>query len=102
MTDETLTPTDRRRARDAAIVAYYVEGHKLAECASAFRIGRQRALQILKAAGAWKPYEKTRRTKFLGVSITEETKDALREKADARGVSVSRFASDALDEAVSK
>lgn len=93
---ETMT----RQQRDEAICAYYVKGRKLAECASHFRLGRQRVLQILKAAGVWKPYEKMKRTKFLGVSVSYETKAALKVKAEEAGLSVSRFASDALDAAV--
>jgi predicted HicB family RNase H-like nuclease len=87
-------------ARNAAIVAYYRDGHKLKDCASEFQLGRQRVLQILQAAGAWRPYVKTSRDKFLGVNVTSETKDALKVKADEQGVSVSKFASNVLDEAV--
>lgn len=98
-----MTPEERRAQaakRDAEICAYYQAGHKLAECATRFKLGRQRILQILKAAGVWQPYVKMKRTKFLGVSITDETKDALKQKAEERGVSVSRLTSDILDEAV--
>ena len=87
-------------ARNAAIVASYQAGRKVREVASEFKLGRQRIMQILKAGGVWQPYEKGSRTKFLGVNISEETKDALRVKADAEGKSVSRFASDVLDEVV--
>lgn len=99
--DET-TKRELKRQRDEAICAYYVAGHKLAECASHFRLGRLRVLQILKAGGVWKPYVKTKRTKFLGVTVTPETKAALEEKAEDLGVSVSKLASDALDEVVNK
>ena len=86
--------------RNQTICDYYVAGHNVRECASAFQLGRQRIMQILKASGVWRPYEKGSRTKFLGVNVSEETKDALRVKADAEGKSVSRFASDVLDEVV--
>ena len=86
--------------RNAAIVAYYLAGNKLSAVASRFRLGRQRTLQILQKAGAWRPYERTGRTKFLGVSVSEETKAALKAQAKEQGVSVSKFASDALDAAV--
>jgi predicted HicB family RNase H-like nuclease len=36
------------------------------------------------------------------VNVSEETKVALKEKADEQGTSVSRFASDALDRAVAE
>jgi hypothetical protein len=83
--------------RNAAICAHYQAGHKLKDCASHFQLGRQRTLQILQRAGVWKPYIKSDRTKFLGVNISEGTKDALRQRADDRGVSVSQLVSDALD-----
>ena len=98
-----MTPEDKKvqmEQRNAGICAYYQAGHKLAECATRFKLGRQRVLQILKAAGVWQPYVKMARTKFLGVSITDETKDALKVRADERGVSVSRLTSDILDEAI--
>ena len=72
-----MTPKEKqmqRLARDAAICVYHQDGHKLSECASKFRLDRQRVLQILKKAGIWRPYVKTNRTKFLGVSVSEETK----------------------------
>lgn len=95
---------DEKRAqmttRNQAICDFYKAGHKQKECASKFKLGRQRVLQILQAGGAWKPYEKGDRTKFLGVNVSEETKEALARKAEAQGVSVSRLASDALDAVV--
>lgn len=98
-----MTPEEKAQQmtdRNAAICAYYAAGHKPRECASKFGLGRQRVLQILQAGGVWKPYERGSRTKFLGVNITENTRDALKAKAGAQGVSVSRLASDALDEVV--
>lgn len=86
--------------RDAAICEYYVAGHKIAACASQFKLGRQRILQIIKAAGVWKPYTKMDRTRFLGVNVTDATKGALKVRAGKRGISVSQLSSDILDEAV--
>lgn len=83
--------------RNAEICAYYADGHKLSECASRFKLGRQRVLQILQAAGAWKPYVRTDRDQFLGVTVTKPTKDALFEEAERKGVSVSKLTSDILD-----
>ena len=82
--------------RNAAICAYYKEGHKLSACAKQFQLGRQRVLQILKAAGAWRPYEKGTRTKFLGVTVSEATKDGLTKMAAEKGTSVSQLTSDVL------
>lgn len=86
--------------RNRMICAYYAQGHKLRQCATHFRLGRQRILQILQQEGAWVPYVKMGRNKFLGVNVTERTKRKLKEKADEQGISVSRLASDTLDEMV--
>ena len=100
-----MTPEEKATqmtARNAAICAHYTSGHTVRECASHFILGRQRIMQILQEAGVWKPYVKGERTKFLGVNVSEETKDGLKAKADAEGKSVSRFASDVLDAAVAE
>ncbi len=86
-------------ARNAAICAYYKAGHKPKDCAKQFGLGRQRVYQILCAAGVMQPYRSTR-TKFLGVNVSEGTKDSLKRKAEEAGVSVSQFASDVLDREV--
>ncbi len=97
MTDEQISEKEKR---NAAICAYYHAGHKLSETASHFKLGRQRIIQIVKAGGVWRPYEKTKRTKFLGVSVSDETKEGLKQIAEERGISVSKLASDVLDEVV--
>jgi hypothetical protein len=88
--------------RNAALCAYYTEGHKLAECSSKFKLGRQRVQQILEKAGVWKPYEKSKRDNHLGVTVTTETKEKLKAKADAAGKSVSRFSSEILEAAINE
>ena len=101
--NRAMTPEEKQAQmdeRNVAICLYYNGGHKLSETASHFKMGRQRVLQILKKGGVWKPYVKSKRDKFLGLTVTEETKDALRERAEERGVSVSRFVADKLDEMV--
>lgn len=98
-----MTPEERkmqREARDKAICDRYQQGHKLAEVASHFKLGRQRVLQILQAAGVWRPYVRGNRTEFLGVTVSEDAKERLKAAADAKGVSVSQFTADALDEAL--
>jgi len=100
MTQKKMTDTERqmqRDRRDDAIVAYYLAGNKLAACSSKFNLGRQRTQQILESRGVWKPYAPSDRTKHLGVTVTEETKKALTEEADAKGVSVSQLVSDKLE-----
>lgn len=91
---------DQMNKRNEGICAFYAEGHSVAKVASQFKLGRQRVQQILTEAGVYQPYVKMDRTKFLGVSVTNETKDALKAKAYERGVSVSRLTSDILDRAV--
>lgn len=86
--------------RNVAICLYYKDGHSLQQCASHFKMGRQRVLQILKKAEVWKPYVRTKRNKFVGVTVSEETKAALQARAEEHGTSVSRFVSDHLDEMV--
>lgn len=88
--------------RNAAICASYQAGTRLAKVASDFKLGRQRVLQILKAAGVWRPYERGTRTKFLGVTVSEATKDGLTEMAAAKGISVSKMTAEALDEMVGR
>ena len=86
--------------RNKAICARYLDGHKLKDVASRFGLGRQQTMNILVKAGVWKPYEKGSRTKFLGVNVSEGTKEGLIKKAEDEGVSVSKFVSDRLDAAV--
>ena len=100
MTDEEKR--NNMTTRNTSICAHYTSGHTVRECASHFTLGRQRIMQILMAAGVWKPYVKGDRTEFVGVNVSEETKDGLKAKADAEGKSVSRFASDVLDAAVAE
>lgn len=87
-----------RAERDAAICAYYEEGHKVAQCASRFQLGRMRVIQILQKAGVWRPYVKSDRTQFLGVSVTQEGKAALAREADRQGTSMSAVASDLIED----
>ena len=98
-----MTDTEKqmqREKRDDEIVAYYLEGHKLAQCASKFALGRQRIQIILENKGVWKPYVRSGRDKHLGVTVTQETKDALIEKAEEKGISVSQLVSDTLEAVV--
>lgn len=98
-----MTPEEKKaqmRLRNLAICEYYEQGHKLRDCASQFRLSRQLVLRILKQHNVWKPYEKTDRTRYVGVVVKPETKDALQKQAEAEGTSVSKFVSDRLDEMV--
>ncbi len=100
-----MTPEEKalkKKERNAAICAYYVAGHKVKACASLFKMTRQGIVLILQAGGVWTPYIKGPRTKFLGVNVSAETKDALKALADAEGESLSKFTSDVLDDAVGR
>lgn len=89
--------SERRAKRDTDICTRYLSGLSLEECGKQAGLETQRVRQILKKAGVWKPPTRSRRTKFLGVSVSESTKDGLKQKADQEGVSVSKLASNALD-----
>lgn len=98
-----MTPEEKRDqmiARNKAICDYYKEGHKLREVASKFRLGRMRVLQILQAAGVWKPVVNQGRDQHLGVTVTKETKEALAKAAEENGESISKLSSDILEKAV--
>ena len=98
-----MTPEEKQAKldlRNAAVCDYYLAGHKLSECAKHFELGRQRVLQILKQREVWVPYVRTKRTKFLGVSIKPAAKKALKRKASEKGISVSKLVSDAVDDLV--
>lgn len=88
--------------RDADICAYFRAGHGLIACEQKFKLKRQRLQQILRNADVWKPHVKSTRTKFLGVTVSEGTKIALKQKAAQDGVSVSKLTANALDALVQK
>lgn len=85
-------------ARDAEIIAFYNAGNKISQCASRFKMSRQRIIQILQKAGVWKPYTKNNSENFLGVLLSDETKAALKALAKERGVSMSSLSSEAIEE----
>lgn len=89
--------------RNAAICAYYLAGHSARACGKKFLLSRARIYQIIKKAGILRnPVSQVQRNKFLGVSVSEQTKAALIEEAGKKGISVSRLTSDALDALVVK
>ncbi len=103
-----MTPEEKQaqmNARNAEICQMYMSGATLAECASRFGVKRQRIKQIVEDAGIWRPYvrpPRSDRDEFLGVNLTEADKDALREEATRRGMSMSSLTAtlirDMLDE----
>lgn len=95
-----MTPEEKvlqHDKRNEAICKFYLEGNKLAKVASRFKLSRQRVLYILQKAGVWKPYVKTDRNQFLGISVTKETKERLKQKAKDNDTSVSQLISDAAE-----
>ena len=82
--------------RDVEIIRAYVAGRSVRDLAEHFNISRGRLYQILK--DIVKVRTNSKRTEFLGVNVTEETKVVLERQARAAGVSVSKIVSDRLDE----
>ena len=82
----------RMAERNKAICDYYLDAHTITECGRKFGLRRQRVQQILKSGGVWKPHEKSDRSEFVGINVSAEVKDALKQKAKKRGVSLSRLA----------
>ena len=81
--------------RNEEICARYMAGETLQAVGDRFGISRMRVKQIVKKAGLWRQRSKEQ-VEFLGVNLAIETKEALRAKADKRGISMSRLTSDAL------
>jgi len=98
--------------RDEKICQMYINGTSVRECSEKFLISLERVRQILRKADVFPVDQKTEiglieglifvedssRNEFLGVNISMSTKNALKKKADRCGVSMSRLASDTLDE----
>lgn len=99
MPREKLTPEEIIQ-RNKDICASYAAGWRVSQVARQFKLDRQRVRQILQEAGVWRPYQKTERVHHLGVMVTADTREALKEKAEAEGMSVSQLASTALEKLV--
>jgi hypothetical protein len=87
--------------RNAEICQLYTAGMTVTECSSKFKICNERVRQILRKAGVFKrfvPKEISDRGEFLGVNVTEPTKEALRQEAVRRGVSMSELSSNTIEE----
>jgi lambda repressor-like predicted transcriptional regulator len=84
--------------RNDSICAAYQTGLTLAAIGRQFGLSRPRIQQILKKAGVWVPSTKRRRTEYLGVTMTEQTKAALKVEAEKRGISLSALSDETLKE----
>ena len=81
--------------RNTELCKLYTEDWTIPALATRYAISRLRVRQILRAAGVWK--RSAHRPAFLGVDVTEETKDKLKELADQKQTSMSRLAADAIE-----
>lgn len=80
--------------RNVELCKLYTNGATVAALAEQFEISCQRVRQIVRAAGVWK--RATTRPIFLGIDVTQETKDKLKAEADRQQTSMSKLASDAI------
>lgn len=94
----------RNAERDTEICRLYRDEHlTLEQCGKRFELSRSRIKQILKENGVQpNPRQASGRDEFLGVSVTEEDKVALRDEALRRGSSMSKLTSDMLRELLEK
>lgn len=99
MAEDVAAMMDKTQ-RNQELTTAYRAGTSLQALEQLFTLKRQRIKQILSAAGLWEPRVKSGRNKFVGIVVTEGTKDKLTKHAKAKGVSVSQLSSDALDELV--
>lgn len=81
--------------RDKKICTAYTEGETISALAGKFKVSGQRVRQILRAGGVWK--KAAARDVFLGVDVTQATKEKLKKKADKEQKSMSKVASDAIE-----
>ncbi len=91
-----------RVKRNKEIVRLYEEGQGLLTIGNLHGLTKERIRQIIKLAGVelrrpGHPGERTR-TNFLGVEVTDETKEALRVEAKRRGISMSSLTDATLRE----
>lgn len=89
--------------RNADVARAYVDGLTVLELSERFHLTTERVRQILRKSAVYQGYRDKHREKrpaFLGVNLTEETKDALQVKADEQGTSMSRLVSDTIEEMV--
>lgn len=82
--------------RNVLICQQYNAGETLGAIARVHGISKQRVRQIVIAGGYWR--RAIPRDAFLGVDVTPETKAKLQEVADQKQTSMSKLASDAIED----
>ena len=85
--------------RNEEICELYKSGLTLEQCAQQFSISRQRVRQIVRKAGIFKG---PNRDAFLGVDLTPETKASLKDLAAEKQTSMSKLASQTIEEMLAK
>lgn len=89
--------------RDAQICRLYLEGLTSTEIGDHFQLSRERIRQVLEKGGVTRVYRRsvqTDRHAFVGVDVPKRVKDAMREEAAKRGVTLSQLALEAFDKYV--
>lgn len=91
------------QVRDDTIRLMYQGGQTLQQLADFYKLSRGRIQQIVKQGNLTRKDRAVQRSmppreEFLGVNLSESVKDALREEAGRRGMSMSELTSDTLRE----
>lgn len=83
--------------RNQEVVRLYESGQSVADLSRHFKVTKQRIRSLLQRAGvARTPRQK--RDQFVGLFVAEPIKQALRDEAKRRGLSISQLSSDTLSE----
>lgn len=94
-----MTFNQHQQTRNEEICQRYMAGETLKACGDRFGISCMRVKQIVKKAGLWrKRIDAEPRNEFLGVDLSDVDKQALRQEAARRGVSMSLLTSDLIKE----
>lgn len=89
--------------RNEKIRQGYLDGRTIYDLKKEFGISHERIRQILRKAGVQavdrgvEAEPEQVRDEFLGVNVSDDTKQALRDLAARRGISMSRLTSDAIE-----
>jgi hypothetical protein len=91
---------ERDPVRNKRICDDYASGMAVPLLEKKYALKRLRIMQIVKKGGVWVAPVSSNRSDFLGISIDTPTKEQLKHRAKARGVSVSNLATDVLKKAM--